>query len=275
MTDELRRRLIVAGVLIPACVLVVFAGGWLFAGGLSLLAGVAMREFGRMQDAGRRPYRFSGVLGAAGFPLVAFGGGLELAWLLVPGFLMAVSVLAFSRDPPEEGPVLRTAVTIFGVLYVGGLLSFAVPIRTGGGATRGAATLFFFLPVTVTWLSDSAAYFGGKALGRRPLAPRISPNKTVAGAVSALVAGIAGGGLYGVLVLPLGGAEALAPAHALALGLAVAGAAILGDLAESVLKRECGVKDSSDLLPGHGGLLDRMDSLLWVFPVAHAFLRLT
>ena len=171
------------------------------------------------------------------------------------------------------------ACTTFGVFYVGGLLALGVPLREGGlllpaggdaGAGRMAGTLLFFLPIVITWLADTAAYVGGRALGKRPLAPRLSPNKTVAGAVCALLAGIATAVLYPRFLLP--DVWVLDIVSTLAFGLVVTGLAIIGDLAESALKRECGVKDSSGLLPGHGGMLDRLDSILWAVPAALLFL---
>ena len=163
------------------------------------------------------------------------------------------------------------AATSIGALYVGGLLSFGIGLREGLLADPLQGTLLFFLPVAVTWLADTAAYFGGRALGKRPMAPKISPNKTVEGGVSGLLAGPIGVVAYTMLLLP-DLADALGVPMLLLLGLIVSSAAILGDLAESALKRECGVKDSSNLLPGHGGVLDRLDSLLWSIPAAYLFL---
>lgn len=274
MSGEVRRRLAVAAVGIPLCVLVVWSGGLLCAVGLSLLAGQGMREYVTMfRRNGERPFLTLGVLGAAAFPLLVYAVGVSGAWPWMAAYLMAVSLAALFALSPEERPVATAALTAFGVVYVGGLLSFAVPLRVEFASGRTASTALFFLPVAVTWLSDTSAYFGGKALGRRPLAPRVSPHKTVAGAVAAVLAGLAGSLAYGTGLLPMAGLS-LAPLPALVLGLLVATAAVLGDLAESVLKRECGVKDSGGVLPGHGGILDRMDSLLWVFPVTYLFLRL-
>lgn len=272
---ETRRRLGVAAVGIPLCALVVYAGGMVYLAGLALLAGVGAREYAAMyRSRGDRPFLWVAVAGAALFPPAVGILGLQEAWAGAAGLLMAVSLLALMRLPPERGPGVAAALTAFGVLYVGGLLAFAVPLREAFTDGRVAGTLLFFMPVAVTWLADTAAYFGGKAMGRRPLAPEISPNKTVAGATAALLAGVAGGGVYAAWILPLAGPD-MSPLRGLALGLAVSVAAIVGDLVESSLKRECKVKDSSGLLPGHGGLLDRLDSLLWVFPVAYLFLRLT
>lgn len=274
MSDEVRKRLAVAAVGIPLCVAVVYAGALATALGLALLAAQGMKEYVTIfRSGGERPFLAAGVVAAAAFPLATFAAGPALAWQAVAGLLMALAFGALLVDAPEEGPVKAAAVTLVGVLYVGGLLAFAVPLRAEFTDGRLAGTALFFLPVGVTWLTDTSAYFGGRAWGRRPLAPRVSPNKTVEGAAAGLVAGVAGGYLYGVWLLGAVG-EGMTPLPAAALGLLVAVAAIAGDLVESVLKRECGVKDSSDLLPGHGGLLDRMDSLLWVFPVTYLFLRI-
>ncbi|MGH7541798.1 MAG: phosphatidate cytidylyltransferase, partial [Gemmatimonadota bacterium] len=117
------------------------------------------------------------------------------------------------------------------------------------------------------FVGDTAAYFGGRTFGRHQLAPRVSPNNTVEGAVAALVVAPVAAALYGGYVLPSGWDFAFV--HGAGIGLAVAALAIVGDLVESALKRECGVKDASSLLPGHGGLLDRLDSVLWALPTAY------
>lgn len=280
MGRELGQRLAVAGVGVPLCVAVTWLGGLPFVAGIALLAGVSAREYVllfRRVD-GCRPMLVPTMVGAAAFPFLVHGLGTGAAWSLGAVYLMAVAGWALARRPVDDGPLASAALTAFGALYLGGLLGFAVPVRAGGEG-RLAGTLLFFLPVTVTWVADTAAYFGGRQFGRHSLAPRVSPNKTWAGAVSALVAGPAAAALYAAALLPLAGAaypalpgDALPVGPALLLGLVVAGGAIVGDLVESALKRECGAKDSSNLLPGHGGLLDRLDSLLWAIPVAYLFL---
>lgn len=274
MKSDLAQRLAVAAVGIPLCVAAVYAGGTLFAFGLALLAGVAMGEYVTMYRArGARAFLVLGIAGASALPVLALAAGPVTAWALAAGYLLLVSAAAMLRVRPEEEPIRGAALTFFGVLYVGGLLSFSVPLRESFAAGRLEGTLLFFLPVAVTWLADTAAFIGGRSWGRRPLAPHISPNKTVEGALSALAVGPLAALAYGTLLLPLAGAP-LGPDRLLLLGGLLAAAAIVGDLVESILKRECRVKDSSDLLPGHGGVLDRLDSLLWAFPVTYLFLLL-
>jgi phosphatidate cytidylyltransferase len=167
--------------------------------------------------------------------------------------------------------------TVLGALLLGGTLSYAVFLRylpvPGAGAEEprlvGAALVAF--PLLLTWTSDSGAYFGGRAFGRRKLMPSVSPGKTVAGAVAGVFCSVAAGALLGWLLF-----GRLAPGLGI-VEAAIGGALIsvvaqVGDLAESLLKREAKVKDSGTLFPGHGGLLDRVDSLLFAIPVAFWYL---
>jgi phosphatidate cytidylyltransferase len=272
MASDLGKRLTVAALGIPLTVAVTYAGGVLFAAGLALLSAVAVWEAGRMLNArGDRFLYVPGMALAASYPLTAFYLGPEASWAITITAVALVAAAATLRISPSDRPFQTSALTLTAAVYVGGLISFGVPLRGGFSASAVEGTLFFFLPVALTWLADTAAYFGGRALGRRPLSPVISPNKTVEGAVAALLAGPAGAVFYGFVLLPRLGVS-LGVSGLLALGLIVAVAATIGDLAESALKRECGVKDASGLLPGHGGLLDRMDSLLWSIPATCAFL---
>ena len=272
MASDLGQRLTVAAIGIPVTIAVTYVGGALFAAGLAVLSAVAVWELGRMLAArGDRLLYVLGMVLAASYPLATLYLDHGDAWSITLAALVLLVGIATLRIAPTDRPFQTAALTLAAAVYVGGLISFGVPLREGFTESALDGTLFFFLPVALTWLADTAAYFGGRALGKRPLAPVISPNKTVEGAVSALLAGPIGAVFYGFVVLPRLGSSLGAPGL-LALGLVVAAAATLGDLAESALKRECGVKDSSGLLPGHGGLLDRMDSLLWSIPAACLFL---
>jgi len=243
-----------------------------FVGGLALLAAVGAGEYGRMlRQRGIAVSLPVVVLGGALLPPAAFRFGSGGAWGVAMLLLVAASLDGMWRRRPDQGPIVAAAAATFGGLYVGGLLSFGVPLRLEGVSGRLEGTLLFFLPVCVTWLVDTAAYFGGRAFGRTRLAPRISPNKTREGAFAGLLAGPLAALTYATWAIPTVMGK-LGIAEVLILGLAIALAAILGDLVESALKRECGAKDASRLIPGHGGLLDRLDSLLWAIPVAHLFL---
>ena len=271
-----------AGVGIPLCALLTYAGGMVFAVGLGVAGAIGYREFASMmRGTGTHAFTAPGAIGAFLFPPAVLVGGVEGAALVATGLMLGCPAFALATMALEDRPIRSAAVTAFGAAYVGGLLAFGIPLREGrillpeaGGPdeARLAGTLLFFLPVVLTWIADTAAYAGGRALGKRPLAPRVSPNKTVAGAVAALLASLFTAFLYPRFLLP----DVWTPGVPLTLvfGLVVGALAILGDLAESALKRECGVKDSSSLLPGHGGMLDRLDSVLWALPAAFLLLAL-
>jgi phosphatidate cytidylyltransferase len=179
--------------------------------------------------------------------------------------MTAFVALASATLPMWKGDrdaLARAAAAVFPILYLGLPLGALAALRL----QRGPAVLFLLL-LTVM-VSDTAQYYSGRAFGRRPLAPAISPKKTIEGAV--------GGFVFGGLLLAAAGAwwlpQVPAPLRAL-LGVMVVALGIAGDLFESMLKRSAGVKDSAALIPGHGGILDRIDALLFAAPVYYVVLR--
>jgi phosphatidate cytidylyltransferase len=272
MASELPRRLAVAAIGIPIVVIVAWLGGVVMAVGLGLLAAGGVWEFGRMfTTRGDRFLIRTAVVGAAALPFVVWSTGPAGAALFLTVQLLAVTAIAALRIPPEDGPFRVAALSFGACVYVGGLLSYAMLLRETLTVDQRLGTALFLLPVGITWLADTAAYFAGRALGRRPLAPIISPNKTMEGGFAGLLAGPIAALFLARMAIPE--FFALGSVQVALVGLLIAVAAILGDLVESAIKRECGVKDSGGLLPGHGGLLDRMDSLLWAIPVAYLSLR--
>lgn len=275
---ELAQRVGVALVGIPVSIGAGYLGGYWLASFLSILAGLAAWEF----------FAINRGRGVVGFPVI--GSGLAIAVVLVAAvtgarhadysawiavLVLAVGAPAVLRGPLESRPTIAAALTVFGALYTGGLLAFAVWLRELGGmgaGWRGAGVLFF--PIALTWLGDTAAYTAGHWIGRHRLAPRLSPGKTWEGAVAGLLASGAGAVLYLELTDAFVG-WTMTTAAALGFGGVIAIAGQVGDLVESSFKRDCGVKDSSSLLPGHGGVLDRLDSLLFAFPVGYAYLLVT
>jgi phosphatidate cytidylyltransferase len=178
------------------------------------------------------------------------------------GVLVVAGVLTLRLGPPGPGTLTRAATMVMAPVYVGLPLGAVLWVRCALGVT---ATLWMLGTVIV---SDSAQYYTGRALGRRKLAPAVSPAKTIEGAAGGLVAAAVAGWFAGPHAL----AELSAPAGA-AIGLALAVAGIAGDLFESLLKRGAGVKDSSALIPGHGGVLDRIDAQLFAAPVFYLIVR--
>jgi len=164
---------------------------------------------------------------------------------------------------------------MFACLYASGMLTFLIAIRHGSGAaTRPLAyVLLTLFPLVITWICDTAAMAVGTAVGGPKLAPVLSPKKTNAGAVGGTVAGVITALALGKLVLNRQG-WSFTPGQLLLFGLAVSIVGQIGDVAESLFKREAGLKDSSTLIPGHGGVLDRLDSLYFVIPTAAGLYRM-
>jgi len=233
-----------------------------------LVAGVvavcAAELFDSLRRGGYQPAVLLGLVASVSLVGAAYWKG-EVALPLVMGLTVVFTLLWYMLGVTRATPTVNLALSIFGVAYVGLLGSFAALILTfpnGIGVLAGV--------VLVVAINDAGALFAGRRFGQRPLAPDISPGKTVEGVV--------GGGLAGIVVAWLGlGIIGLAPwdsGSAVALGLVVAVMAPLGDLCESMIKRDLGVKDMGNVLPGHGGLLDRFDSLLFVLPAAYYLCRL-
>jgi phosphatidate cytidylyltransferase len=160
---------------------------------------------------------------------------------------------------------LGMMATFFGILYLALTLISALRIRFAFGNAIGLE--WMLLLFAVVWIGDTAAMFGGKAFGRTPLAPLISPKKTNEGAIAGLLGSIAA-----AFILQCSLFTDLPRLHVLGASFLMAVSAQLGDLAESLLKRAAGTKDSSRLIPGHGGVLDRVDGLLFAFPVLYIYL---
>jgi len=274
--SELPKRVAVGIVLAAVVLAAVWVGGPALVTLLAVASGVGACEFYRLaQAAGARPFVGLGIVLSALIPVLVHARYLGL-WvpsvsvlaLLVPALL---TVALFRRG--TRGALGAVGATVVGVLYTGGLISFVYGLRYHDVVidARGGMAIVL-LPLLVTWGNDTAAYFAGRAFGRAKLMPSVSPNKTWAGAYGGAAAGVLLTGSLATFVLPPLAHVSLRVVPAVAIGLALSVASQVGDLAESMLKREAGVKDSSRLIPGHGGILDRMDALLFVLPVAYVLL---
>jgi phosphatidate cytidylyltransferase len=265
----MRQRAISAAVLVPVLLVVLAIGGPVLAGAVALATALAAIEVFRLLAAsGYPPHPALGTALAlavvldAGFPEVLEGSGL----LLGAVGMILVAVASFTRRDPHDGLATWIA-TIFGALYVS-LLSFllrlghAAPLLPDAApaAWLGAERGWILLLVLAVWSYDTGAYLVGKNFGRTRFLTHISPSKTIEGLVGGVVATT---GVVALLLWALG----QQPLHALALGPLAAFAAQVGDLAESMIKRAAGVSDSGTLIPGHGGILDRVDSFLFAAPV--------
>lgn len=265
-------RVLSGAVLVALAVVVVWwAPSWLFVAVAELLLLGAFVEYARLAGASgfavpRAPAGAAAMLTAIGMSSapslgLASAPAAALDVVLMAAFLaLTVTTLASWRG---EGDVLaRAAVAVFPSLYLGLPIGAMMSVRE----RRGREALFLLM-LTVM-VSDTAQYYTGRLLGRTPLAPRVSPKKTVEGAV--------GGFVFGALLVAGAGAWWLRDVHVALralLGVVIVALGIAGDLFESMLKRSAGVKDSSSLIPGHGGVLDRIDALLFAAPVYYIVLK--
>lgn len=228
----------------------------------AVAAPLAFVEYARLAEAlGARVPR---VLTGAAIVAACLAVGstvLPLEVVLMSAFI-AIAALAVAAGNPSPAVLRDVSASVLPLLYIGLPLGSLAAIRLVGG--REALML---LVITIV-VSDSAQYYTGRALGRRPLAPSISPKKTVEGAMGGVVLGTAAMTFGGLKLFPAASVSIVVVAAA-----AVVALGIVGDLFESLLKRSAGVKDSSHLIPGHGGILDRIDSWLFAGPVYYVFVR--
>jgi len=281
-SQNLAQRIAVAVVAIPVVVGIVWLGGWTLAATLALLGVLGAREiydFGRRQ--GIEPLERTGWLAAAAIPLLAYWAkGSETHWAepalyLGAAWLMFTMAIAMVRRGPGGRPLTSVSVTLFGCLYASGMLTFLIAIRHGSAAAARPLpyVLLTLFPLVITWICDTAAMAVGTAVGGPKLAPILSPKKTHAGAVGGTLGGVITALALGKFVLNRQG-WSFSPGQLLLFGLAVSIVGQIGDVAESLFKREAGLKDSSTLIPGHGGVLDRLDSLYFVIPTAAGLYRM-
>ena len=264
---NLARRVATAVVVLPLLLAAFFLGPPLLAAGIAAVAVViGLGEFfGLMKARGLAPFPVPGVvLLAAIFVDVARPVVPASLW---PAVALVILASLLPRGTDFATTVPSAALTLLGAAYLGSLGGSVAALRLLHPDTDGAWRLVLLLAIVMG--SDTAAFFAGNAIGRHKLAPGISPGKTIEGAVGALLGGVAAAAIVRSLGLP-----SVPMAHALLLGLAVSVLGIAGDLVESLLKRWAGVKDSGALFPGHGGMLDRLDSVLFGAPVLYYYFAL-
>lgn len=268
---DMGQAVIVGGALFFAA-LVLFWLGPVFALGLVALAVTlsAAEFFTKLREIGHEPAALVGVVGTAGLVLAAYHRGPD--GIATGMFLITVvSMIWFLIGAGEDKASHNIGLTVLGVAWIGMLGAFggALLAVQGGAGIGDAGKGILFGAIISTIAYDVAGLFVGQAAGRSPLSDA-SPNKTIEGLIGGMVAALTVGVLYGVFVEPLGSVG-----DGLKLGLAVAVAAPLGDLCQSLIKRDLGIKDMGSILPGHGGLTDRFDGLLFALPTVYFVARLS
>jgi phosphatidate cytidylyltransferase len=230
---------------------IIVAGGEIFAGAVALLAAICIGELFGMARAAR-PFAAVAALGCWGLIAAAyFGDHYQMVLALVASF--PVMFLAVVARRSVAGATASVAVTLLGIVWIG--LPFAHAVLLRELPDHGAALLVDVLVATI--LADTAAYAGGRAFGRHPLSAAISPNKTIEGFAAGLLGGTVAFWFAGLYQDWLPGVDALV------MGAVIALVAPIGDLFESMVKRDLGVKDSGTAVGPHGGLLDRLDAVLF------------
>jgi phosphatidate cytidylyltransferase len=275
--SELAKRTSFAVVAVPTLIWIVWLGGAPLAFLMSAASAIAAYEFYKLAiGTGSVPLWGHGVLFSAAIPLFVYARQLGLwvpnvaiVMLLVLELLTVALLVRGSGGKPLE----VVGITLLGVFYTGGMMSFAFSLRYHPYVIGAAAgTALVSLPFVLTWATDIGGYTFGRMIGGKKLMPAVSPGKTVAGAVGGLVLALIIAIAYEHFVLRPQAQLGMLLQGVILFTVLVSVAGQVGDLVESMLKRQAGVKDSSHLIPGHGGMLDRIDSLLFTLPVSYALL---
>lgn len=255
------KRVLTALFLVPVCVYsALFAPWWFFFAVLAVVALLCMREYAQITESFAPLGYLAGIL-------ILLAPQRDLLLLFV---LSALAAMCLQLSAPDHRKgFARASALVLGIVYIFGSWKTGILLHDGApqpgafGVPAGHHWLMFGL--MVNWIGDTGAYYVGKNFGRHKMAPAISPGKSWEGAVASAITGI----LFGVIYLPLT-IRGTSPLQAGLLALAANAAGQVGDLAESAIKRGAGVKDSGSLLPGHGGMMDRVDSSMFALPVLYA-----
>lgn len=268
-------RIMTAVVGIPlAAFLIFYPGGlpWAIAIGVVSILG-ALEFYGGVRRTGARPVEWAGLLAVALFVVSMRTYERSTIGSLFPAVLTLLLILSFCAEllRTKRSPLVNVGATVFGAIYVGWLISHLVVLRgipgndvTVWGYRSSPGAWLVMYTFLCTWACDTGAYFIGRAYGKTKLAPKLSPNKTIEGAVGGLVCSVLVAAIVGAIIK-------LPPQHALGLGAIFGVLTQVGDLSESAIKRELQIKDFGNMFPGHGGILDRFDSLLFTGPMAYYY----
>ncbi len=264
------RRILTILVSVPIIFACTFEGGLFFFTLVAILSVISLNEFYNMlKTKGLNPYYAIGNVFTLAILVFVYNTIKHPSWESVSSFILTAAVIitfstaVFIRR--SSMAIANIAITILGIIYIGWLFSYLILLRalTPHG-------VFLFLLMFAIWATDTMAYVFGKKFGRRQLSPYISPNKTIEGAIAGFVMAVITSYFFGAFI-----AKSLIPdnwLHFVIIGIIIGVFGQLSDLAESLIKRDAGVKDSSNLVPGHGGVLDRMDSFIFTAPILYYYI---
>jgi len=264
--SNLKVRLLTAAVVVPPLLWLLFRGpAWGFFLLVLVATAIAADELFRMTHPADGIARAIGVTTTLGVSVCLYLWGGDVRVLLTLLFVVPLLGLMVPlwRLGEISSSALRTFAGVTAPFYIGGLLCALALVRRDAGAV---GPHYVFMCLTFAWLADTGGYFFGRFLGKRKLYEAVSPKKTRAGFVGALIGAEVGAALAHFVYL-----RSIPLAQALALGLVAGALGQFGDLVESLLKRSTGIKDSGSIVPGHGGMLDRIDALIIVAPIVYLY----
>ncbi len=267
---NLAKRIIVAAIGGPAIIACVWFGGWFYWGLMTLMAMLAGFEFIKFtEEKGMRPSRMPILLFFPLLFLIIYFNQRHFLLEVIAGYTILLLLLELAKK--ENNAISNVSAALLTTIYIGILYGFLLDLRElpdSVGLTDKFGANLVFIVLLATWICDTSAYAAGKKFGRYKLAPLVSPNKTVEGAIGGVL------GAVGTTLLCHSFLDtALQLLDIVVIGLIIGVFGQLSDLVESLFKRDAGIKDSSSILPGHGGVLDRFDSELLSVPVIYVYLK--
>ncbi|MFZ5519365.1 MAG: phosphatidate cytidylyltransferase [Candidatus Zhuqueibacterota bacterium] len=267
---KLGSRVLVAMFGAPLIIYLVLKGGWPFVILVAIINVVAQFEFYKLNELkGAWPFKILGAICTIFITVFFYRYGIENSWIIFLAFFYIILHLELFRQ--KDSATLNIATSAWGLFYPAYFFSFHILIRE---LPRSVAVDYSYggkwilIMLITIWICDTAAYFVGSLAGKHKLYERISPHKTVEGAIAGFIFALITAYVFHVTLL-----KDLSLLHCMAIGLIAGAFSQIGDLAESVFKRDVGVKDTSSILPGHGGFLDRFDAPLFVAPLVYLYLR--
>lgn len=267
---KLGLRVLVAIFGIPIIVFLVFTGGLPFVGLVLLVNLLAQYEFYKLTELKQMlPFKILGLMGTVLITISFYKFGLEKLWLIIIVLFYITLIIELFRN--KGSATLNISGTTWGFFYPTVFFSFHILIRELPKSLNleyAAGGRWILLMLVTIWICDTAAYFLGSAIGKHKLYSRVSPNKTVEGAIAGFISAIITAYIFHITLIKL-----LSLFDCLVIGVIVGIMSQVGDLVESIFKRDAGVKDTSGILPGHGGFLDRFDAPLFVAPLVYLYLR--
>jgi len=254
-------RTLVVIVLLPIGLAAIYFGGWIFTAIVAIILLIASYEYVMLFRQGNyQPALLIVTISTLAFVLGrALNGFNSSPWIISLLILVSMGYHLFDYERGRDEAGTDFAITISGALYIGWLGGYLISLREIQNGMW-----WILLTLSAVWFADAGAYLIGKSIGKHPISPRLSPKKTLEGYIGGILFGTIGGILLVLLIQFLSKDNTgITPLHGLILGLIISVLSILGDLGESMIKRQVGQKDSGTILPGHGGAFDRIDSWLW------------